>query len=289
MLSFKRIFATQQQALDVYKSQLSKQKLFVEAFEGAPKGTPVKVALTITETGQSIALDGSVERMMGKTEATQNGFGQRPGLMLDMPITPEIVAPLRAFFLTKAEAATPKLPNAPFMSLSDETATQVEFEVGAFLKKAETGNLFELFGMRPQDARKILRTVYNRIVKNLHPDKHRSDFSDALKESLGDAYQTSNEAYKILQHGVACEIYLEISREVGQHKGMSRAGQKEFQADYRLKNANGIHMADEFVAKAQTAQATGDKDAAMQSLKLALQYDKYNESARSMLMSFAAK
>jgi len=70
MLSFKRIFATQQQALDVYKSQLSKQKLFVEAFEGAPKGTPVKVALTITETGQSIALDGSVERMMGKTEAT---------------------------------------------------------------------------------------------------------------------------------------------------------------------------------------------------------------------------
>ena len=57
MLSFKRIFATQQQALDVYKSQLSKQKLFVEAFEGAPKGTPVKVALTITETGQSIALD----------------------------------------------------------------------------------------------------------------------------------------------------------------------------------------------------------------------------------------
>lgn len=226
MLSFKRIFATQQQALDVYKSQLSKQKLFVEAFEGAPKGTPVKVALTITETGQSIALDGSVERMMGKSEATQNGFGQRPGLMLDMPITPEIVAPLRAFFLTKAEAATPKLPNAPFMSLSDETATQVEFEVGAFLKKAETGNLFELFGMRPQDDRKILRTVYNRIVKNLHPDKHRSDFSDALSESLGDAYQILNEAYKILQHGVACEIYLEISREVGQHKGMSLAGYK---------------------------------------------------------------
>ena len=143
--------------------------------------------------------------------------------------------------------------------------------------------------MRPQDDRKILRTVYNRIVKNLHPDKHRSDFSDALSESLGDAYQILNEAYKILQHGVACEIYLEVSREVGQHKGMSLAGYKKFQADYRLKNANGIHMADEFVAKAQTAQATGDKDAAMQSLKLALQYDKYNESARSMLMSFAAK
>ena len=289
MLSFKRIFSTQQQALDIYKSQLSKQKLFVEAFEGAPKGTPATVALAIKETGQSITLQGSVERMMGKSEATQNGYGQRPGLILNVPITPDLVAPLRAFFLTKSEKAAPQLPNAPFMSLDDETAAQVEIEVGAFLKKAETGNLFELFGMRPREDRKILRTVYNKIVKNLHPDKHRDDFSDDLSESLGDAYQILNEAYKILQHGIASEIYLEASREAGQIQGMSLAAYKKFQADYRLRNANNIHMADEFVAKAQASQATGDADAAIQSLKLALQYDKYHEAARSMLKSLSAQ
>lgn len=285
MLTFKRIFQTQQLALDVYKSQLSKQKLFVEAFEGAPKETPASVTLSIAETRQTIELSGSVERMMGKTEVAQNGYGQRPGLLLRIPITPELVAPLRAFFLTKPETAAPQLPDAPFLTLAGETPQQAKREADMFLKKAETGNLFELFGLRARDDRKQLRAIYNKIVKNLHPDKHRSDFDEELSDALGDAYQILNEAYKILQHSIASEIYLEISRENGQNRGMSLSAYKKFQADYRLKNANGIHMADEFVAKAENAQARGDRDAAAQALKLALKYDKYNESARSMLTS----
>lgn len=288
MLSFKRIFQTQQQALDVYKSQLSRQQIFVEAFEGAPKGTEATIDLSILETGQKIRLKANVERIMGKAEAVQNGYGQRSGLLLNVPITKEIVEPLRTFFLTKGTPQAQKLPNAPFINLNEIDANQAQHDVEFFLKRAENGNLFELFGMRPHDERKVLRAVYNKIVKNLHPDKHRDDFGVELCDKLGDAYQILNEAYKILQHPVACEIYLEISRENGQSNGMSLATYKKFQADYRLKNANAIHMADDLVSKAQTSLEAGQKDEAMLNIKLALKYDKYNEAARSMQSTLQA-
>ena len=104
MLSFTRIFQTRQQALDVYKTQLSSQFIYVESFEAYSAGTAVLVELQNRENGQNITLNATVERAIGKTEVVEKRFGMRSGLILHVDITPELVSPLRSFFLAGSDA-----------------------------------------------------------------------------------------------------------------------------------------------------------------------------------------
>ena len=52
-----------------------------------------------------------------------------------------------------------------------------------------------------------------------------------------------------------------------------------------MRNANNIHKADELMATAEDALMNGNKAAAEQNKKLALQYDPYNESAHAMIIN----
>lgn len=288
MLSFKRSFQTRAQALEVYKTQLSSCRLFVESFEGASKDTPVRVTLQISESDQSVALDGTVERAVGKKEAVELGFGTRPGLLLSIPITPEIVAPLRAFFLAQPKPSATPAPSvsAPFETLAACSPADARREADTFLSMAHESSLYRLFHANADVSRAQLRQIYNKIVRTLHPDKLRTDFDAALCNSLADCYQILNEAYKILQNGVENGIYLEISRQNNRPDGMSLEAYKKFLSDYRLKNANNIRLADELVRMAQMARANGNNEEARSNLKLALSYDALNEPARAMMMQF---
>lgn len=297
MLSFKRTFQTQQQALDVYKSQLSTQHLFVESFESAPAGTSVTVTLIVRETDQTIQLPGQVERAMGRSEAISKKYGNTPGLWLSVPITPDLVAPLRAFFLAAPTAPKPPVapatqtpapspatskPRFPFSPLDATSEQDIRRAVDEFLLTAQQGSLHQIFGVPSNTDRQKLRQLYNAGVKNLHPDTHRDELPDALSQRLGDAYQILNEAYKILQHPTAAAIYLDISRQNGKTHGMSLFNYKKFLADYRLKNASNISLAEEFVQKAQAALKAGRQDDARLNIQLALKYDPYNETARGL-------
>ncbi len=302
MLSFKRTFQTRQQALDVYRSQLSEQKLFVESFEGYPKGSPVVVKLEIRETEQQIELNGTVERLMGKREAVELGYGQRPGLVLDVPITQDLIAPLRAFFLAQSKSGNAPAPNAtqgsginkvnerpsariPFENLASCPQEQAEQEVARFFELAERGNVYQLFNVRPDVDRKELRRIYNIAVRSLHPDSQSDAFSSEFAEKLDDAYQIFNEAYQLLQHPVKKAIYQEVSRMANCIGGMSLNSYKAWQEDYRLKNSVNINMADELVLKAKDAIANNASDEAKQCISLALHYDRFNEAAREMQLT----
>ena len=63
---------------------------------------------------------------------------------------------------------------------------------------------------------------------------------------------------------------------------MSLLDYKKFLADYRLKNASNISLAEEFVQKAQAALKAGRQDDARLNIQLALKYDPYNETARGL-------
>ncbi len=292
MITFQRIFQTREQAMDVYKSQLSSQKLYVESFEGYSKGTEVSVSLEIRETSQKVVLRGSVERLMGKKEVMELGFGQRPGLLLSVPITPDVVEPLRAFFLAQApKSAAPKSAESsstsssrsiPLENITQCSAEEAVEKVRAFLQLANRGNLYMLFNVPPTVDRQTLRRIYNVVVRTLHPDAHDENFSQELSLLLGEAYQVFNEAYQILQHPIKCAIYMEVSRQARAFGGMSLNAYKKWQEDYRMRNASNIRMSDELVAKAEDELAKGDREHAAQNLQLALQYDPFNENARSV-------
>ena len=288
MLVFQKVFQTRQAAMDFYKNQLARQQIYVEAFEGAPKGTDAQIKLEIRETQQKIILNTKVERLIGKKEAVELGYGQRPGLILNLTITPDLVEPLRAFFLAQA----PTRPTAaaikqriPFEDIASCTLEQVESQVDQFLAFAEKGNLFQLFNVRPNVEKKVLRSIYNIVVRVLHPDAHGNDYPENIAQKLEDAYQIFNDAYKILQNPVQSSIYLEISRANKIPDGMSLNDYKKWQTDYRMRNAANIHKADELMATAEDALMKGNRAAAEQNKKLALQYDPYNESAHAMILN----
>ena len=314
MLSFKRIFQTRQQALDAYKTQLSAQCLYVESFEAYRAGTEAEVELQIRETAQKITLNATVERNVGKAEAIEKKYGQRPGTLLHVPITQELVEPLRAFFLAQNAGTQPVQPAKPAQPVQSAKSAQSEspsaqpvrpvqptikspfdnFQqmspdealttVNRFLKMTETGSLYQLMGIAPNTDRKQMRQIYNSVVRVLHPDRYRKDFTPELMEKLGDAYQIYNEAYLILQSPVKAAIYLDISRNNHQNQGMPLVAYQKFLADYAIKNASNIKIADDFTLKAENALADGDKKIAAQHLKLALQYDPFHEGARSIVI-----
>ena len=288
MLVFQKVFQTRQAAMDFYKTQLARQQIYVEAFEGAAKGTDAQVKLEIRETQQKIVLNTKVERSIGKKEAADLGYGQRPGIILNLTITQDLIEPLRNFFLAQGPArptATAIKQRIPFEDISSCTLEQVESQVDQFLAFAEKGNLFQLFNVRPDVERKELRSIYNVVVRVLHPDAHGNEYPENIAHKLEDAYQIFNEAYKILQNPVQSKIYLEISRSNRISDGMSLNDYKKWQSDYRMKNAANIHKADELMSAAEDALMKGDKAAAEQNKLLAMQYDPYNESAHAMIIT----
>lgn len=329
MITFQRIFQTRQQAMDVYRSQLSSQKLYVESFEGYPKGSEAKINLEIRETGKKISLSAVVERVMGKKEVMELGYGQRPGILLNVPITPDIVEPFRNFFLPAeqgsgstvrptAAAAKPApqmivrptavrptaasvaskissqpaepvrpasaatMPAAiPFEKLASCSPEEAMAEVEDFFRRAESGNIYQLFNVRADYDKKIVRRIYNTVVRVLHPDA-QADWSAELSEKLGDAYQILNDVYKILQNPVLNAIYMDISRANRAPGGMSLGAYKKYRADYNLRNAANVRLADELAQKAEDALNRGCMAEAEQHIHLALQYDPFNEAARSV-------
>ncbi len=304
MLTFQRVFATRQQALDVYRSQLSGQKLYVESFEGYSKGSEVEVKLEIRETSQKIVLKGTVERVIGKKEVVELGYGQRPGLMLNIPITGDIVQPLRGFFLAQntqnaqntKSSSSPVRPSVmrpgsvsakpaasdviPFANIDKCSPEEALSQVDAFLELSEKCSLFSVFNVRSSVDRKELRRIYNIVVRKLHPDSYPESFDAVLTDKLSDAYQVFNEAYKILQHPVLSAIYMDISKQERRFEGMSLPAYKKWLEDYRTRNAANIRLAEDFANK---ALASEDAVECEKNLRLALQYDPFNETAREAM------
>lgn len=286
MMTFRRIFKFRQDALDTYATQVSKGRLYVESFEALPRNTEVAVTLLMGATGETITLTGKVERMVGKSEAIRENYGQRSGVLL---IIDAADPALCKFFDAKPPSSQTDKPSSPtpFENLSQRDADDIEKEVDAYLELSRSGSLYQLFGFKDKLDKDALRDVYRAMVKSLHPDKHQSDFTQSLSDKLADAYQIVNDAYKILQNAITHKIYLDISRDNLKPKGMSLTAYKKFLTDYRLKNSNNIKMANELTQRTQEAVNDGKKNAVAQNLKLALQYDKYNEMARSMLSTLS--
>lgn len=323
MITFQRIFQTRQQAMEVYKTQLSSQKLYVESFEGYPRGSEAALYLEIRETGKKITLSAVVERVMGKKEVMELGYGQRPGILLNVPISPDIVEPFRNFFLPSERDVTnapvrpvtpvrptaasvsgraashvqpsavspaspvrpaPAMPSSiPFEKLASCSPEEAEAEVEAFFKRADNGNIYQLFNIRADYDRKTVRKIYNTVVRVLHPDA-QSAWGAELSEKLGDAYQILNDVYKILQNPVLNAIYMDISRANRMPGGMSLNAYKKYKADYDLRNAANVRLANELAQKAEDALGRGCISEAEQHIHLALQYDPFNEAARSVLL-----
>jgi len=125
MAELSRIFQTRDQAMEIYKTQLAHQVLFVEVFEALRAGTEVTLTLAIRETAQKITLSATVDKMVRKADAIAAGYGQRPGVMLNVHFTPDIIEPFRAFFLAGANkgasagsAAAPQRPVSAGVSAS---------------------------------------------------------------------------------------------------------------------------------------------------------------------------
>ncbi|MCL2326527.1 MAG: hypothetical protein FWC40_08555 [Proteobacteria bacterium] len=302
----KRIFQTRDQARDFYRNQLSKHIAFVESFDALPAGTAVSLALQIRESKQSIDLEAKVQRTVGKSEATTKGYGARAGLLLDVAIPPDNADSLQAFFMSGASEpsgsglsaavsqavqsspaqniSTAPEPIPPFANLSAMDATEVAAELDRFFALAQNVGLHRLFGLRENAQRHQIRTVFNAIVRSLHPDTYAAKLPRELCARLEQAYQFVNDAYQILQHPIESIIYMEISKQERAFSGMTLARYQQWLADYRQKNSNNIRLAENLVAQAEASRNGGDIEQARQNLRLALQYDPYCVPARSLTL-----
>ena len=314
MLVFSKVFQTRQQALDFYKSQLSGQKIFVESFESYAQGTSAKVVLEILETKQKIELNATVDSPVGRNAAIERHLGQRAGLFLNVPIQPDMIAPLRSFFTignqnnnradgtatpSRSAAESPatapsgqnqkiirpagKTNRIPFDNIQSMSPDSVMAETDRFIRNAKDSSLYRLFNVLPTVTRPELRSIYNTIVAVLHPDRHPASFSPELCQKLSSAYQIFNDAYQILQNTVERSVYMDVSRDMGKPSGMSLDAYRKWKNDYQIQNGNNIRMAEELVQNASDAQRRGDAQEQAQMLQLALKYDPYCQAARSKL------
>ncbi len=128
-MELSRTFQTRAQALEVYRSQLCRQLLFIEVFEAVRPDTPIKLTLRISETNSVIKLAAKAIKMIRKSEAIELGYGTRAGVILDVPITPDIVAPFRAFFLSDTGGNSQASPAASGTSSTHQVSQSSRVKV----------------------------------------------------------------------------------------------------------------------------------------------------------------
>jgi hypothetical protein len=243
--------------------------------------------------------------------AIERHYGVRAGVMLNVPIGPDKIAPLREFFMAGSDRSNSSSAGTsgvrtqvrppesvqktivrpagkstnryPFENIQSLEPAQALAEADRFLDVAKTGSLYMLFNVQPTISRNDLRSVYNNVVRVLHPDRYPASFGAELRSKLSMAYQLFNDAYQVLQNSTERGVYMDVSRALGRINGVSLETYRKWQNDYRTQNGNNIRMAEELVEKAQEMQRSGDNDGYLQTLNLALKCDPYCQTARAKL------
>src|SRR5688572_9459524 len=96
-MSLQRTFATLEEAREVYRTQLAKQRLFVVTDTLSPAiGANVDVTLVIEETGARLTLPAAVLRTLDAETARAHALGQQSGVVLTITIDEATREPLRA-------------------------------------------------------------------------------------------------------------------------------------------------------------------------------------------------
>lgn len=288
-MSLQRTFATLAEAQEIYRAQLSRQRLFVELASGAPQpGTRVTVALAIEETGGRLELPAAVVRALDAETARAHSLGNQPGVVLAITIDDTVREPLRALLTgqLRGEPAPTGAAQRDAPPPGDDTLARLAHEVAAFNARTESANHYEVLGVEPGTAGTGIRSSYLKLIRRFHPDTHFKRVDAETQAALELAYQRVTTAFETLADPRRRDKY-DVS--IGNFSDTSDGSSAHVKAQvarleaYRQKNAAGIQRARELWESALSDISSGDLKSARNKLRLAMTFDPQNPLFRRKL------
>ena len=278
-----RTFGTLAEAHGLYKAQLSKQRLFVEVDAPPAPETEVTLELSIDETGGRIALDAAVLKHVDAATAQAHDLGERAGVILNVPITADNKADLKAL-LTGALRAAP--------ARRDSKAEAIGAEVAEFVAGIAERSHYAVLGVPVDVASSDLRAAYLRLIRKYHPDSYYKRVSETVLGDLEIAYQAITTAFETLADGRRRDKYdIEIGNYADTADGSTAdAKRKIAELDaYKSQNAANIKRARDLFEAACEDEARGDLKSARDKLRLASTFDPRNPAFRRKLNDLQAR
>lgn len=265
-LSLEATFADVGAAQAMYKSQLSKQRLFVPFSGAAAEGTKVDLRLVMEEPATRVDLSALVFRQIDAVTARKHKLGEVAGVVLNVPITDAVKGPLRAFLTGRGQA----------VSAVDPAALEgVANEAQAFLKRTEGKSHYEVLGLTPRARKGEVRKAYMKRMRKFHPDTYYRQLDEAALELLEQAFQRVTSAFEVLADSRSRDRYdLEIGTARSTLDPLKRKRLELLK--YREENKEQIEKAKKLFKAALEDEKEGRMGAARNKLKLAKSFDPRN-------------
>ena len=294
-MRFQRQFNTLAEAQQVYKSQLSKERIFIPCEAPPPPQTPVELVLSVLESGGAIRVAASVLQHVDAATAQRYGLGTVGGVLLHMPITDQVKGPLRALLTGQGNAAAkpaPRAAKAPAKELKTEEVEALKQELIDYLEKANNGNHYDSLQLPLDASREQIKANYMALMKRYHPDNYFQRIDAVTQADLEMAYQMVVGAYSVLIHPKKRDKYdIEIGNfrdSAGGSSAEVKRRRKQLE-EYKAQNAPRIRQAKGLWDEATKAEKQGNYADAISKLKLAMTFDPQNPLFPRKLRDLQAK
>ncbi|MDX9721885.1 MAG: J domain-containing protein [Myxococcota bacterium] len=290
-MSFSVVFPSLAAAQAVYRTQLSRERLFVPSAQALPPQSPIQFELVIEETGGRLSVSGQVLSVVDQATAVAHGLGSTAGLAVHVPLTEELIPALRA--LLTGELRAPSGEGAPSLARASgeareqrakrsKGAASVE-EIGTvvseFLQRTQGGNHYQRLGVESSASMDDIRRAYLKLMRLFHPDNYFKRIDDDTMAKLELAYQAVTMAFETLIDQRSRDKYDIDIGNFSDAAGGSSADVKRKRAEleeYKAKNAPRIRKAKELWDAAMLDEKAGKFNDAISKVKLAINFDPQN-------------
>lgn len=259
-MSLKVTYPTIAKAQEAYRAQLRKQRLFVPGGTGTASDV-VTVSLRIEETGGVLELRARVVKELDASTARKHGLGKKGGVVVSIPLTDEIKAPLKELLTGSLRGKT------------------LQDEVTDWLEGIEEKTHYEVLDVSSSASPDDIRSAYLALMKRFHPDNYFGRASDETIDQLELAYQAVASAFQVLADGKKRDEYDIAIGNFTDSEGGSSANVKRERArlqEYRQSNKAGIRKARDLWQAALEDEKAGNIKAARSKIKLAMNFDPMN-------------
>ena len=274
----------------IYRSQLSRQRLYVPCATPMEEGTAVVLCLKLKAPSSVLELNATVFRSISAEIAQKHSLGEVAGVVLSVPLIESVKQPLRAFLTGKGSLAKPRRRRRT--TRNKLTGAALTAQVQAFVERTDDVTHYEVLDIGPSAPEKEVRRSYLVLMRTYHPDNYFQRVDDATQALLEIAFQRINDAFQTLIERKTRDRYdIEIGNLATTAGGSSEAFKRQRQEllEYRRVNKDKLKKARELWEGAQDDESAGRFKSARSKLKLAINFDPRNPLFKRKLNELEGK
>jgi hypothetical protein len=266
-------FNTLEEFHERYEREISLGRLWIKTLRPRKQGSVVSIELEIAPVQQVLSLSGRVANVVFPGEGLERG--EEAGMEVRITDLDAAKRQRVTALLSRVSAAAPATTPARPRRGSDLDLLMVSLEAREFLGATRGKDFYQVLGVDRDARTSEIRRAFLDLAQRFFPDRYFRRASPDTSSDLEDVYSAIAEAYETLTRKERRVGYdISIGHLGGNADGISASemSRRAAQENRRRSSPGHIARAEELLAQAQVALATGATQRAVSALRLALAF-----------------